>query len=75
MANVISLPIIDIDGELWIRVNFTKSIKMRADGIEKKKKRVKDRNDHRMDEAIAKGSVKFTSNKSWDLTEFLKITQ
>lgn len=71
MNETVSLPVIKIDDEKWIRIYFTKSIKFRADAIKKRKERVSEPNGHRFDEATAEGSIKFAPKREWDLTEFL----
>lgn len=55
----IQLPVISVDGETWILLSrVDKKIVFRADSIDKNKNRVPDPSGHRMDEAVAEGSVK-----------------
>lgn len=71
MSKTVILPVIKIGNENWIRINFTKVVKIHAVDIKCKKKRVSEPSGHKFDEAIAEGSVKLTSKKEWDLQQFL----
>lgn len=66
----LNIPTTEINGEKWLLLKcLDRKILFRADSIEIKGKRVSDPSGHRMDEAIAEGSVK-CKPRSWDLTNF-----
>jgi len=68
--NNVSIPIQDINGEKWVIIGHIGSkIVFRADSIDKRNKRVQDPNGHRMDEAVAEGSIKCKPRK-WDTSGF-----
>lgn len=54
------VPVDEIKGEKWLILKnvLGKKVVFRADSIEKKKERISDPSGHRMDEAVAEGSVK-----------------
>lgn len=55
----IQIPVIDIDGEKWLLLkHLDEKIVFRADSIQKLNQRVSDPSGHRMDQAVAEGSVK-----------------
>ena len=67
---MVNIPTAEIDGETWLILkNINKKIIFRADSIEKNKKRVVEPSNHRMDEAVAEGSVKCRP-RNWDISQF-----
>lgn len=70
---MIQVPTTEIDGDIWLLLNqvLGKKIVFRAHSIEKRKERVKDPSDHRVDEAIAEGGVKCKS-KHYALSNYVQ---
>ncbi|UCF08785.1 MAG: hypothetical protein JSW28_03585 [Thermoplasmata archaeon] len=70
MNKTIQIPLIDVEGELWMYLgSISKVYTIRATSISKKK-RVVDPSGHRMDQIKAEGSVK-CKTREWDISEFL----
>jgi hypothetical protein len=68
VSNNLSFPVTTINGREWILLGrLDRVITFRAVSINKKKQRVQESTGHHFDEAIAEGSVKFTSKREWNI--------
>lgn len=67
----IPVPLVKIDGKLWLLLkDISPAFHFRAVSIDTPVQ-VKDPSDHRLFQARAEGSVKCTSTRAWDISEFV----
>lgn len=67
----IEVPLVRIDGKMWLLLkDISPAFHFRAVNIDSPVP-VKDPSDHRLLQARAEGSVKCTSTRAWDISEFV----